>query len=374
MKKIKLLYCLLSIVSIYPSYPQDARTYLDPKYGSDSISRIECAANLSLMSEFMKLNQFDYALPAWRKVFNECPASSRNIYLYGVKIYRSAIENEQNSGHYKGLVDTLMLIYDSRIKYFGQEGLVTGRKGIDLLKYRPDSIQEAYDCFHKSVILSGRDSEEPVLINYMQTSVYLFRKEKITRQELIDNYNVVSDILSQRMASGKTQAKDALLKVRTIFDESGVAETDGVNQMSRSESGDSTKSDSKSLAIYNLAVQSAKNNDLAMARKYALEAAGLSPGWGGPYILIGNLYASSSYKCNEDELQQKSVFWVAVDQFIKAKMIDTSLTVRANELINRYTQYFPDAEDAFFYGISEGQEYNVGCWINEKTTVRILKN
>lgn len=359
MKKIKLISGLLFIISIYTSYPQDARIYLDPKYGSDSISRIECAANLSMMSEFMKLNQFDYALPSWRKVFDECPASSRNIYLYGVKIYRSEIENEHDPEHRKGLIDTLLLIYDRRIKHFGQEGLVTGRKGIDILKYRPEAIQEAYDCFEKSVSLSGKESEEAVLINYMQTSVHLFRNEKIAEQELIDNYHVISDILNRRIGSGKTQSEDALLKVRTIFSESGADEIDA---------------ESKALAAYNLAVQSAKKNDLAMARKYALEAAGLSPGWGKPYILIGNLYASSSYICDEDELMQKSVFWIAVDQFIKAKAIDTSLTIEANELISTYTQYFPDAEDAFFYGINEGQEYNVDCWINEKTKVRIRKN
>ena len=73
----------------------------------------------------------------------------------------------------------------------------------------------------------------------------------------------------------------------------------------------------------------------------------------------------------KDELQQKAVFWIAVDQFITAKTIDTSKTIEADELINRYSQYFPNAEVAFFYGVHEGQEYTVGCWINEKTIVRI---
>jgi hypothetical protein len=374
MKKIKIICGLLFIVSIYTSYPQNARIYLDPKYGADSISRIECAASLSMMSEFMKLNQFDYALPPWRKVFDKCPESSRNIYLYGVKIYRSEIERDYDPEHRKGLIDTLLLIYDRRIKYFGQEGLVIGRKGIDLLKYRPEAIQEAYDCFENSVSLNGKESDEAVLINYMQTSVYLFRDEKITKQELIDNYQVISNILSQRIESGKTLSEDALLKVRTIFSKSGANQIDAESQNFQDKHGDSTTTESKALAAYNLAIQSAKKNDLALARKYALEAAGLNPGWGKPYILIGNLYASSSYICNENDLQQKSVFWIAVDQFMKAKVIDTSLTLEANELIIKYTQYFPDAEDAFFYGINEGQEYNVDCWINEKTRVRIRKN
>ena len=173
----------------------------------------------------MKMDLFDYALPSWRKVFDECPASSRNIYLYGARIYQAVIEREKDAERREGLIDTLMLIYERRIKNFGQEGLVSGRKGIDLLKYRPEAIQEAYGCLKRSVSLSAKNAEETVLVTYMQTSVYLFRNGKIQEQEVIDNYIVISDILSQRILSGeKDQSAAALMKIETIFSESGAGQ------------------------------------------------------------------------------------------------------------------------------------------------------
>ena len=446
MKKIICLFCLLFTTSIYSLFAQQAsRIYLDPKYGSDSLSRIECAANLSTMSEFMKIDLYDYALPSWRKVFNDCPGSSKNIYLYGVRIYRTKLEKEKNPEILKSIIDTLMLIYDRRIENFGQEGLVLGRKAIDLLKYRPDDIPEVHGLLEKSVRLSGKNAEEAVLVTFMQTSVVLFRDNKIQGQNVIDNYMVITDILNQKIATGeKDQAGTALMNVESIFSESGAGScTDLINiftpkfnqntgdiellkkittllEKRGCEDSDLFANASENLytkepssrAAYNLArlflkreefekagdyykkaielaedpgekstylyqlalLEFTKFDQYSSSRAHALEAAKLKPDWGDPYILIGNLYASSSKLCNEDELQQSSVFWVAVDQYIKAKTVDPSKTDEANELINRYSQYFPNAEDAFFFGYQNGQEYTVGCWINETTRVRTRSN
>ena len=60
---------------------------------------------------------------------------SKNIYIYGVRIYRDRIAKGSNESIKAGALDTLMLIYDKRIEYFGQEGLTLGRKGLDLFKY-----------------------------------------------------------------------------------------------------------------------------------------------------------------------------------------------------------------------------------------------
>lgn len=107
------------------------------------------------------------------------------------------------------------------------------------------------------------------------------------------------------------------------------------------------------------------------ARKFALDAAKARPGWGEPYILIGNLYASSGPLCGTGRgWESQVVTWPALDMWAKAKSIDSGVASEANALINRYRQYMPSKEDIFFRNIKAGDSYFVPCWIQETTTVR----
>lgn len=107
------------------------------------------------------------------------------------------------------------------------------------------------------------------------------------------------------------------------------------------------------------------------ARKYALDAAKLRPTWGEPYLLIGNLYASSGPLCGTGRgWESQVVTWPAIDMWTKARSVDASVTNQANSLINTYRQYMPKKEDIFFRGIKSGDTYLVPCWIQETTLVR----
>jgi len=128
----------------------------------------------------------------------------------------------------------------------------------------------------------------------------------------------------------------------------------------------------KAKYYYELAVLTGNRlNQPALARTYALKAIEYRNNWGDPYIFIGNLYASSSKDCGQDGFEQATVFWAAVDKYIRARAVDPSCADEANRLINTYSQYFPKREDGFFRTITEGQDYQVGCWINENTKVRL---
>ncbi|MFW5663820.1 MAG: tetratricopeptide repeat protein [bacterium] len=108
------------------------------------------------------------------------------------------------------------------------------------------------------------------------------------------------------------------------------------------------------------------------ARNYALRAAEHDPDNGRPYLLIGEMYAASSSQCGDDELSRNAVYWAAVDKFSKARSVDEDPVIqeRADQLINTYSQYFPNKETTFFHGLDDGATYRINCWINETTTVR----
>ena len=109
-------------------------------------------------------------------------------------------------------------------------------------------------------------------------------------------------------------------------------------------------------------------------RIYARKAIELDRTDGEPYMIIGYLYASAGKDCNVNPLHAKAVYWVAVDQFVKAKTVDPSIAAKANEMIRDYSKMFPTSEDAFFYNVFEGDEYQVECWINETTKARFSNN
>ena len=442
MKKIILFTLILVGYGLTAVWAQPANIQDNPKYGPDSASRMECANNLSTMSEFMKINLLDHAFPSWQLVFNDCPASSKNIYLYGVRIYRERISNQTDPALIANALDTLMLIYDRRIEHFGQEALVLGRKGLDLLRYDNSQVQTSYDYLKRSADLGKGKTEDAVLLALMQTSNVLFKQDQMDGRVLIDNYLFSTDILNARIKAGqnKSRAETALQNIEAIFANSGAADCETlveiftpkfeetpedaeflkkITSLLSNQDCDDTelfarasenlyKIEPSSLAAYNLAklffkkeefeksvsyyeeaingdaapeekaqyhyelglILFSKYDNLTSARSHAWQAIQIKSAWGAPYILIGNLYASSSDNCGENEFEKTTVFWAAVDKFQQAKSVDSEASDEANELIAKYSAYFPNVEDAFFYGCENGQSYTVGCWINENTTVR----
>ncbi len=411
----------------------------NPLYGHDSLSRVTCASNLSTMSEFYKINMFEYAYESWRSCFVNCPRSSKNIYIMGTRILKHKIENSVVEAEKQKLIDTLMLLYDKRIQYFNQEGYVLGRKGIDLLRYRPEEIEKAWEYLNKSADIEKQNSEEAVLVTLMQATNILFNNGKCDTNAMMSIYMKVSDYLMQSASSDSASLKHAVESVEKIFAESGAADCSVLNSLFSSKyeanpddvallkritwlldkkgcyqsdlfakAAESLyKTDPSASAAYNLArlfesqnnfgkasyyysqaielepdnkikanyyyrwsLSAEQQGDHQISRTNALKAVELNPSLGEPYLVIGLAYAASSNLCGSNAFEKAAVFWAAVDMFVKAKNVDPGLTEKANEYIGKYSAYFPTKEEAFFNGYTDGMTYTVGCWINEKTTVR----
>ena len=115
------------------------------------------------------------------------------------------------------------------------------------------------------------------------------------------------------------------------------------------------------------------------ARKYAqasiatLAALGQNKGQGRCYIIIGMCYAATQLYAQDAKgrILNKTVYWAAVDKFVKAKQVDPSVEAQASEFISSYSKYFPTKEERFdLPNEFSGSTYYVGGWIGETTTIR----
>ncbi len=126
-------------------------------------------------------------------------------------------------------------------------------------------------------------------------------------------------------------------------------------------------------AKYNLLIAKIYYRDIKnypKARTFAMKSAEYNPSSGEPYLLVGNLYASSGPLCGPGTgWDSQIVTWPAIDMWEKAKS-DPIVRDKATELIRTYKKYMPTKEDVFLRQLKAGDSFKVGCWINRTTTIR----
>ncbi len=415
------------------------------RFGEDSA---QCVRNWSLYAEYYRQRNFEMAYEPWKWMFLNCPAATQNIYIHGANLLRNRYAQETDPQAREGIVDTLMMLYNQRIEYFGREGFVLGRKAADLYQFRPDSVQRHYELSEKSIEKEGLGSQADVLLINFQAATNLYEAGMIEGPKIVEKFSRASDIIDYNLENNPQDSiyfnpakeniealfepfascdnlvalfedrfqenpndPDLLERITSMLDDSGCRDTELFYQASKNYHELNPKAESailmgrlendrgnhgQAITYLQQAIELYKEkeedvtsekfrtyllmanisyrdrNRMPEARNFARKAEEVNPNDGRPNILIGEMYAASAEDCGDDDFTKKVAYWVAVDEFIKARDAaeDPTVEERARELIRTYRQYFPDNELIFFHGYSEGDSYRVQCWINQTTRVR----
>jgi tetratricopeptide (TPR) repeat protein len=447
-----MLLMWLLAVGVYSQRGIDSGT----QYGSGADS-IRCLTNISLFTPYAKVNNFQDALPFWEIAYNECPAATKDLYLYGVKIVNWQISQEQDPVKREALIERLMSVYDQRIKYFGNDpkygkDWIIARKAQDYIQLRGDKIDAA--LLYKwlgEVMAEYKEKTESLAVSlYMFASIKMLETDPEGRKaQYIEDFMNSSAILEQQLtaakaanntkeatnlealksgiergfsASGAADCEtlegiyaqkvedrqndiDFLKETTTIFRRVGCKESETYfaaagyahkieptaesanglgNQAFKRQDYETaerylteaiemaTEEDVKADIYFILANVAYLQKNYSKARGHCLKALESNPNLCKPYLLIGNMYASSASGIYPDDpVLRKCVYYAAVDKFERARQADPSCTDDANTLIASYRSYFPSAEEIFMHpDLEKGKPVKIGGWIGENTTVR----
>lgn len=192
------------------------------KYGADSAF---CVRQLSMFSEFMKQKNLKDAYNPWTVLVKDYPMCSQNLYSHGVNIVKAKLQQCKTGSEQQPWIDTLMMVYDNRIKFFAKtsklygEAYILGRKGVDMAKYRPAMIDAYYETLNKSVDLGKEATEVAVFQTAMKSVVDMYNAEKIDASVVVDRYLIITDLLqkkragiAERIAGGKEKDPAAVQK------------------------------------------------------------------------------------------------------------------------------------------------------------------
>ena len=199
---------------------------------------------LSLYSGFFKQEDYNSALPHWKNIYDKFPKSHINIYIQGIRMYQTFIEEAATNKEKEKLLQELTDIYDKRIEHFGDRGYVLGRKGIDWLKFYvtnqeledetlKNKLKNGYEWIFESVNIQGSKSETPVLVLLMRTSVALFKYDELTKENIVSVYDKCSTIINAVISENADADQVSRMKeiqpfIETIFDSSGAVDCDAL--------------------------------------------------------------------------------------------------------------------------------------------------
>jgi tetratricopeptide (TPR) repeat protein len=222
---------------------------------------------------------------------------------------------------------------------------------------------DAANCENLIKVLGERFNANKDNVEVVKTVVSLLQTKECTESELyyegVEAYNKLNPSPGASYGLARVfYSKNDKEKAMQYFKTATETETDLIN---------------KSMYFYEFGGLFLKEGKANEAINYAKRAIAANPRNGKAYMLLGTAYAGIK-GCGEDEISKRSVFWVAVDQFTRAKQLDPSIAAEANKSINTYSQYFPSVDDAFFDNLLDGAKYEVKCGpINETTIVRTKK-
>jgi len=220
MKKFSII--ILTLLLALPVFAQG-------RYGKDSA---ECVKYLSYYSELVKQNNIKDAAPFWRQAFSICPpTANQNMLINGQRIIRYEIaQNKKDPARVRELVDTLLMLSDIRAQNYPKYAVKSlDNKAIDVVNYCASDYEAQYN--HLTEILGKiKSSASPVVfVKQMQSTVEMYKNEKIDAEAVMNNYTTISSYLDEKIdASNDPEYRGAKQDVESVLIDSGVASCDNL--------------------------------------------------------------------------------------------------------------------------------------------------
>ena len=175
-------------------------------------------------SDAVKMGDYKGAVPAMQWLLTNAPDLNKSLYIKGAKIYDNLAKVEKDAAQKQVYVDSLMLMYDLRMKYFQDSVGVMNRKVFKAYKYyikNYDKAQWLLDMFDKTYKISGNKVMDQNLLAYMNViKVNKLVKKTLTDEQVLERYGVMTDVINNKVNAleAKGGSTDKILKQKNAID------------------------------------------------------------------------------------------------------------------------------------------------------------
>jgi len=207
--KTRILTGTLSLALTFCSIASSYAQCKEVKWPEDAALRAKAEESKVLYEDYNKANQAKQAQAPLNWLLANVPELHSSLYINGVDVYDKLAGAEKDPARKKVYVDSMMIIYDMRIKNCGEEGPVTNRKALSFLTYRiNEDPAQALVILDKVFKLNGNNILDATLVPYMQTvRLNALKFKNLTDAQILERYDGVMGVVDSKIKKAQSEGK-----------------------------------------------------------------------------------------------------------------------------------------------------------------------
>ena len=271
MKNIKFLLSAAFSLLAAATMAQDFSSPQFAKWGDTPEERERNILNSNFLKESCDNRDYNAAAHYLKELIDHCPAVQESIYQRGAIVYKNKINRARSLEEKAVYVDSLLLMYDLRAKYFGDHpkrgtAYILDQKAREVLTYKPSDRAAIREAFRAAIEAGGDNTDPETLVAYFSNLCEDYKNtDEVMPDELISEYERLDAIFEKH-----PEAAEYRQQVDTFFGLSGAASCENLEKLFKAKL--EAAPDDEALLAQAVGLMSRENCDsdfyLAISEKY----------------------------------------------------------------------------------------------------------
>jgi tetratricopeptide (TPR) repeat protein len=170
--------------------------------------------SVAVYGDALKQGNYRAATASLQWMLTNAPNWNTKLYIEGVDIYDKLAEKETDPAKKQVLIDSMLWLYDQRIKICGEEATVLNRRANSFFKHSIKNKEKSVELlalYDKVFEMNGNNVTDPTLTNYMNVvrANFLFHKGSLTDDQILQRYDKIMTAIDAKIKIALEKNKPA---------------------------------------------------------------------------------------------------------------------------------------------------------------------
>jgi tetratricopeptide (TPR) repeat protein len=221
--KEKVVAAIFAVACVMASYSATLAQCKEFKWPENRAKADECVA---VWGDAIKQGNYRSATSSLQWMLTNAPNWNTKLYIDAADVYDKLADKEQDAAKKKILVDSLLMLYDMRLKTCGDEANVLNRKAYASYKYNiknKEKLAELLALYDRVYEISGNNVSDGNLVAYLTTvKANQLAFKNITDEQIFQRYDKIMNIIDAKtkvaLGANKTADVDKLKSYKDAVD------------------------------------------------------------------------------------------------------------------------------------------------------------